>query len=81
MSQWIIPPRWLFGVLVDTSGDDPVNGYTLESTAAHESLHILLADYRETVASKPLDEMLEAAEHRVIHTLERLLVPKPPESK
>jgi len=35
---------------------------------------VLLADYKEIAASKPTDEILQAAEHRVIHTLERLLV-------
>ena len=58
-------------------GADPVNDFTLESTACHELLHVLLADYKEIAASKPTDEILQAAEHRVIHTLERLLVKAP----
>lgn len=58
-------------------GAEVVNDYTLESTACHELLHVLLTDFKEVVASKPADEILDAAEHRVIHTLERLLVKRP----
>ena len=58
-------------------GSEVVNDHTLESTAVHELLHVLLADFKEIVASKPTDEILDGAEHRVIHTLERLLVQRP----
>ena len=57
-------------------GSEVVNDYTLESTAVHELLHVLLADFKEICTSKPSDEILDGAEHRVIHTLERLLVQK-----
>ena len=57
-------------------GAEIVSDYTLESTAVHELLHVLLADFKEVCTSKPSDEILDSAEHRVIHTLERLLVQK-----
>ena len=55
-------------------GAEIVDDYTLESTAVHELLHVLLADFKEICTSKPSNEILDGAEHRVIHTLERLLV-------
>ena len=58
-------------------GTEAVDDYTLESTAVHEMLHVLLAEYREIAVSKPSDEIMDGAEHRVIHTLERLLVKRP----
>ena len=58
-------------------GSDSVNAYSLESTAVHEMLHVLLADYREAVAAKASDDLISAAEHRIVNTLERLLVTKP----
>ena len=58
-------------------GAEAVSDYTLESTALHELLHVLLAEFKEVVASKAADEILDGAEHRVIHTLERLLVKRP----
>jgi hypothetical protein len=58
-------------------GTEAVDDYTLESTAVHELLHVLLSEYREIAVSKPSDEIMDGAEHRVVHTLERLLVRKP----
>ena len=57
-------------------GTEAVTAHSLEATAVHELLHVLLAEYREIAVSKPSDEILQGAEHRVIHTLERLLVPQ-----
>lgn len=59
-------------------GAESVDAYNLESTACHEMLHVLLAEFKEVCASKPTDEILDGAEHRVIHTLERLLVKRTP---
>ena len=59
-------------------GAELVDDYTLESTACHELLHVLLTEFKGVVASKPADEILDGAEHRVIHTLERLLVKRTP---
>lgn len=57
-------------------GADQVNDYTLESTAVHETLHILLAELIELARSGADAKQIMAAEHRVVHTFERLLVPK-----
>jgi hypothetical protein len=51
-------------------GESEVTPHSLESTAAHELLHVLLKDLIHATGK---DRM--AAEHRVVHTLERLLVP------
>ena len=48
-----------------------VTPHSLESTACHELLHVLL---HELVCAT--DETLESIEHRVINTLEKLLVPE-----
>lgn len=57
-------------------GEEPVTPHSLESTAAHELLHILLSAHASIIESKCSDEVRMAAEHRIVHTLERLLVPK-----
>lgn len=55
----------------------PVSDHSLNETACHESLHILLHELIEFSKQKGADEAdVEAAEHRVIHTLVRLLVPE-----
>lgn len=61
----------------DNFGADDVNAYSLESTACHELLHVLLAEYRGLIEVKADDSSIDSSEHRIIHTLERLLVPKP----
>lgn len=61
----------------DNFGSDEVNAYSLESTACHELLHVLVAEYRGLIEGKADDFTVDSAEHRIIHTLERLLVPKP----
>lgn len=54
----------------------PVNALTLERTAVHELLHVLLADLI-AYAKEPhtSEEDLANIEHGVINTLEELLVP------
>ena len=59
-------------------GLEKVTPYTLESTAVHELLHILLVELVEIATDKDhTQEQLMSAEHRVVNTLERLLVPEP----
>jgi len=61
-----------------TFGTEAVTDYTLESTAVHELLHILLTELIEVAGDKDhTQEQLLSAEHRVVNTLERLLVPEP----
>jgi hypothetical protein len=50
-------------------GDTPVTPASLESTALHEVLHVLLHDMLEADGGA-----LEGAEHRVINILEKLLL-------
>jgi hypothetical protein len=59
-------------------GSEEVSNHTLESTAVHELLHILLAELLE-VAEAPghTQEQLMSAEHRVVNTIEKLLVQEP----
>lgn len=57
-------------------GAEPVTDRTLNATACHEMLHVLLADLVAAVENKAAPELVAAAEHRVINTLERLLVPQ-----
>jgi hypothetical protein len=54
----------------------PVNSTTLEQTAVHELLHVLLyelIEYAKETRSSPDD--LASVEHRVVNTLESILVP------
>ena len=55
-------------------GAEQITNESLEKTALHELLHILLHDLID-VASDPRTsgDQLEAAEHRVINVLERVL--------
>ena len=55
-------------------GSEKVTDLSLEQTALHELIHVLLAEYCEMAKAKATDELLMAAEHRIVHTLERLLV-------
>lgn len=54
----------------------PVSEQSLDEIACHETLHILLhelIEFAKERGSSPED--IDAAEHRVVHTLVRLLVP------
>jgi hypothetical protein len=53
----------------------PVTHAAIEQTAVHELLHVLLYPLIETVRANGAAEDILAAEHAVINTLERLLVP------
>ena len=72
-----LPSRMAMYRLGSNFGSEPVTHYSLESTACHELLHVLLSEYRAAVASEQSDEIIQATEHRIVHTLENLLVPKP----
>ena len=66
LAQWRLGPHFC---------SDKVTDFTLEATAAHELLHVLLADLVNAILEKASDDVIEAAEHRIVNTLERLLVP------
>lgn len=58
-------------------GAEPVTPHALESTAVHELLHIMLCELIETSkTADPQHDTLRSVEHRIINTLERLLVPE-----
>ena len=58
-------------------GGEVITDQLLDTTALHESLHILLHDLIATAQNKSSEpEALEAAEHRVINILERVLARK-----
>jgi hypothetical protein len=55
-------------------GAEQITEKSLDDTALHESLHILLHDLIDTAQDRSAEpEKLEAAEHRVINVLERVL--------
>lgn len=56
----------------DFGSTTAVTDHSLESTACHELLHVLLHELVNAT-----DQSLESVEHRVINTLEKLLVPEP----
>lgn len=55
--------------------NEPVNDETIEDTAVHELLHVLLFEFK-TFAQNPASNEADvrSAEHRVIHALLNLLV-------
>lgn len=54
----------------------PINSHTLEQTAVHELLHVLLYELIEVSKNNQASvDDLGSVEHRVINLLERLLVP------
>lgn len=55
-------------------GAVPVTGQSIEEVACHEVLHVLLHELLE-YAKRPDASDVASAEHRVIHTLVKLLVP------
>lgn len=58
-------------------GAVPVTGQSVEEIACHESLHVFLHELIETARDPASSqETLEGVEHRIIHVLVNLLVPK-----
>jgi hypothetical protein len=59
-------------------GGEQVNAQSLEKTAIHELLHVFLHDLITVAQDRATTpEAMEAAEHRCINVLERLLADKP----
>lgn len=62
--------------LGENFGSEPVTLHSLERTAVHESLHVLLYELRVLCQDPETPEdVINSAEHRIINTLEALLVP------
>lgn len=56
-------------------GAETINADILERTALHELLHVVLHDLIVVASDgKAASEQLDAAEHRVVNLLERLLI-------
>ena len=56
-------------------GETAVNDISLEQTAIHELLHIMLHEYQEAVkVGNP--EYIMGAEHSIVTVLEKLLAPQ-----
>lgn len=55
-------------------GGTPITSETIEATALHELLHVLLCELTNQVDYGLTGPALESAEHRVVNTLERLLM-------
>ena len=55
-------------------GADAITPESLEATAVHELLHVVLHDLLEIVQARANAEVIEAAEHRVINLFEKILL-------
>ncbi len=72
-----IPDRLATWTIGSSFGGAKVDDYNLEATAAHEMLHVLLAELIDIAeATGHTQEQVWAAEHRIINTLLHLLVQK-----
>jgi hypothetical protein len=54
-------------------GSAPITPESINETALHEMLHVLLAELLHLTGKTNDAELLEAAEHRVVNVLEKLL--------
>jgi hypothetical protein len=57
-------------------GAEEITPASIDETALHEMLHVLLADFAITLANTDNAVLREAAEHRVVNTLEKLGSPE-----
>ena len=56
-------------------GQQEITPRVLESTALHEVVHVFVSEFRHLTAQEKTDpEVLESAEHRIVITLEKLLL-------
>lgn len=75
VTKFDLPGRVASIRLGEHFGSEPVDDVTLEDTAVHELLHVLLKEFKELVASPTATEDdIFSAEHRVIQTVVNLLV-------
>jgi hypothetical protein len=55
-------------------GAEPVTNESLEMTAIHELIHVLLYEFKETCKEDPYNETRQMErEHDIVHVLEKLL--------
>ena len=55
-------------------GAEPVTSETTEATAVHELLHVLACELKEHARANTSEEDIDSAEHRLINTIEPLLM-------
>ena len=68
------PPQRLATYRIGDFGAEKITPQTLKKTALHECLHVLMHDLIETATDRGSSaEQIEAAEHRIINVLERIL--------
>lgn len=70
---WIYYEDRLASFATGDFGSMAITAQSLESTAAHECLHILVAELTNTANTEATADVQMAAEHRVVVTLEKLL--------
>jgi hypothetical protein len=58
-----------------TKGSNDVSDHTPDQLACHEMVHVLLANYHALVEAKADAALVDSEEHRIVHTLVRLLCP------
>lgn len=70
----INPPARLAVYRLGDFGSEQITPESLKKTALHECLHLLMHDLIETASDRgATPDQLEAAEHRIINVLERVL--------
>ena len=55
-------------------GGEAITPESLETTAVHELLHVVLHDLLELVSDRGNPDQIEAAEHRVVNLFEKILL-------
>lgn len=77
INRFSLPDRLATYALGDDFGAKPVTAQSVEETACHETLHVFLYEFKE-VCRDPAstDDAIMAAEHRLVNSLVRLLVPE-----
>lgn len=56
----------------------PMTSAAIEATVVHELLHVLLCELTYLTAANAAVEVLESVEHRVVNSLEKILLRNPP---
>jgi hypothetical protein len=67
------PPARLAIYRLGDFGSEAITPESLENTVVHELLHVVLFDLIEVASGKSTEDEVEAAEHKVINVLEKLL--------
>jgi hypothetical protein len=67
------PPARLAIYRLGDFGNEAITPESLEQTVIHELLHVVLFDLIDVASGKSTEDEVEAAEHKVINVLEKLL--------